>query len=48
MHIHISIQYPKEILNKFGMETCAPVSTPIVGGCKLSKDNESLEVDQIM
>src|SRR5271170_1618835 len=28
------------------MEDCKPVSTPMITGCKLSKDDESLEVDQ--
>ena len=28
------------------MEDCKPVSTPMIIGCKLSKDDESKEVDQ--
>ena len=36
----------KEMLNKFGMEYCKPVSTPMIIGYKLSKDDESKEVDQ--
>jgi hypothetical protein len=28
------------------MEDCKPVSTPMVIGCKLSKDDESKEADQ--
>ena len=28
------------------MEDCKPVRTPMITGCKLSKDNESKEVDQ--
>ena len=39
-------KYIKEMLNKFGMEDCKPVSTPMITSCKLSKDNESKEVDQ--
>jgi len=34
------------MLKKFKMEDCKPVSTPMITGCKLSKDDESLEVDQ--
>ena len=34
------------MLNKFQMEDCKPVSTPMITGCKLSKDDESKEVDQ--
>jgi hypothetical protein len=39
-------KYIKEMLKKFGMEDCKPVSTPMVIGCKLSKDDESKEADQ--
>ena len=39
-------KYIKEMLKKFGMEDCKPVSTPMTTGCKLSKDDESKEVDQ--
>ena len=39
-------KYIKEMLKKFGMEDCKPVSTPMITGCKLSKDDESKEVDQ--
>lgn len=42
------IKYLKKILKKFGMESCASVNRPMVVGYKLNKDNESLEVDQIM
>ena len=28
------------------MEYCKPVCTPIVTGCKLSKENEAKEVDK--
>ena len=34
------------MLKKFQMEDCKPVSTPMITGCKLSKDDESKEVDQ--
>ena len=34
------------MLKKFQVEDCKPVSTPMITGCKLSKDNESKEVDQ--
>ena len=34
------------MLKKFGMEDCKPVSTPMIIGCKLSKDYDSKEVDQ--
>lgn len=33
------------MLKRFGMEECAPISTPMIVGCKLSKDDESLEVN---
>ena len=39
-------KYIKEMLKKFGIEDCKPVSTPMIIGCKLSKDDESKEVDQ--
>jgi hypothetical protein len=39
-------KYIKEMLKKFKMEDCKPVSTPMVIGCKLRKDDESKEVDQ--
>ena len=39
-------KYIKEMLKKFGMEDCKPVSTPMTIGCNLSKDDESKEVDQ--
>ena len=34
------------MLNKFGMEDCKPISTPMIIGYKLTKDDESKEVDQ--
>ena len=39
-------KYIKEMLKKFGMEDWKPVSTPMIAGCKLSKDEELKEVDQ--
>ena len=41
-------KYLKEMLKKFRMEDSTPVSTPMVSGCKLSKDDSSPEVDQKM
>jgi hypothetical protein len=41
-------KYIKEMLKKFRMEDCAPVNTPMVTGCKLSKDDESLEENQTL
>ena len=38
----------KDMLNKFKMEDCRPVITPMITRCKLTKDDESLEVDHIM
>jgi hypothetical protein len=39
-------KYLKEMLKKFQMEDSSPVSTPMVVGCKNSKDEISLDVDQ--
>ena len=39
-------KYIKEMLEKFGMEDFKPVSTPMITSYKLSKDDESKEVDQ--
>ena len=39
-------QYLKEILKRLHMEYYTPTSTPMVVGCKLSKDDISLDVDQ--
>lgn len=36
----------KKNLNKFELDGCKPVITPLTIGCKLRKDDESLEVDQ--
>ena len=41
-------KYVKEKLNKFKMEESKPISTPMVIGCKLSKDDEYLEVYHTM
>jgi hypothetical protein len=41
-------KYIKEMLKKFRMEYCAPVNTPMVTGCKLSKDDESPEENQTL
>ena len=35
-------------MKKFKMEESKPVSTPVVTSCKLSKNDESLEVDHTM
>jgi hypothetical protein len=40
-------KYLKEMLNKFQIEYSSLVSTPMVVGCKLSKDHISPDVDQI-
>jgi hypothetical protein len=39
-------KYLREILKRFQMEDSTPVSTLMVTGCKLSKDDDSLDVDQ--
>ena len=41
-------KYIKYMLKIFKMEDSNPVSTPMITGCKLSKDDESLEVDHTM
>ena len=41
-------KYIKYMLKRFNMEDSKPVSTPMITGCKLSKDDESLEVDHTM
>ena len=38
-------KYIKEMLKIFKMEESKPVSSPMATWCKLSKDDESLEVD---
>jgi hypothetical protein len=39
-------KYLKEMLKKFQMDDSSPVSTPMVVGCKLNKDDMSPNVDQ--
>ena len=39
-------KYIKEMLKKFGMEDYKPVRMPMITSCKLSKDDDSKEVDQ--
>ena len=41
-------KYIKDILKFFKMEDSKHVGTPMITGCKLSKDDESLEVDHTM
>jgi len=41
-------KYVMEILEKFRMEDCTLVSTPMVIGCKLRKNDESLEENQTL
>ena len=38
-------KYIKDMLKKFKMEYSKPVNTPMINGCKLSKNYESLAVD---
>jgi hypothetical protein len=40
------IKYLKEMLNKFGMEDCKLVGTPMITGCKISKNDESKIIHQ--
>lgn len=39
-------KYIKEMLKRFQMKDCKPVSTPMITGCRLRKDDTSLKVDQ--
>ena len=39
-------KYLREMLKRFQMEDSKPMSTPMVTGCKLSKDDDSPVVDQ--
>jgi hypothetical protein len=39
-------KYLREMLKRFQMEDFKPVGTPMVTGCKLSKDDDSPNVDQ--
>lgn len=41
-------KYAKDMLKRFQMEDCKPISTPMVTKCKLSKIDESPDVDQTM
>ena len=41
-------KYIKDLLKKFKLEDSKHVSTSMVTGCKLSKDDESLELDHTM
>ena len=41
-------KYINDMLKKFKFEDYKPDSTPMVTGCKLSKDDEPLEVDHTM
>jgi hypothetical protein len=41
-------KYIKEMLKKFGMEDCAPVSTPLIIGYNLNKDDESPKENQTL
>jgi hypothetical protein len=38
-------KYLREMLKRFQMEDSTPMSTPMVTGCKLIKDDDSLDVD---
>jgi len=38
-------KYLKDMLKKYGMEDCAPVSTPMTTNYKLRKDDDSPLVD---
>jgi hypothetical protein len=40
-------KYLREMLKRFQMEDYTPMSTPMVTRCKLSKDDDSSDVDQI-
>ena len=39
-------KYAKEMLKKFHMEDCKPMGTPMIIGCKLTKNDDSPDVDQ--
>ena len=38
--------YAKEMLKKFYMEDCKSMGTPMIIGCKLTKNDDSPNVDQ--
>jgi hypothetical protein len=39
-------KYIREMIKRFGMEDCKPVTTPMQTSCKLSKDDDSKSTDQ--
>jgi Asp-tRNA(Asn)/Glu-tRNA(Gln) amidotransferase C subunit len=39
-------KYIREMLNRFGMEDCKPVITPMQTSCKLRKDDDSKSTNQ--
>jgi hypothetical protein len=39
-------KYIREMLKRFGMEDCKPVTTPMQTSCKLRKDDDSKSIDQ--
>jgi hypothetical protein len=39
-------KYIREMLKRFRMEDCKPVTTPMQTSCKLSKDDDSKSTDQ--
>eukprot|EP00253_Pinus_taeda_P022104 PITA_22104 len=39
------VKYLKDMLKRYGMEDCAPKSTPMTTNCKLSKNDDSPQVD---
>jgi hypothetical protein len=39
-------KYIREMLKRFRMEDCKPVTTPMKTSCKLSKDDDSKSTDQ--
>ena len=41
-------KYIKDMLKRINMEDSKPVSTPMIKGCKLSKDHEYLDADHTM
>lgn len=41
-------KYIREMLKRFKMEDCNPVSNPMVIGCKINKNDESLDANQIL
>ena len=42
--IHQS-KYVKYMLKRFQLEDCKPVCTPMTAGCKLSKEDETKDMD---